>query len=372
MLLNRVRTTVDADHSQYLVADHDADISREFTTGGTGLIGPRGDTALVCTGTAYGPVRLTVEAHDVPPALDPESWDEVVDVSFELPSARLTIRTLMAGPAATFDIASGSGAYWLRLQARGRDDARNDPKGENDEPIEEHLILVWPADRIPDVPHAVVHKATDRVGAYHRHEETRRGGWTSSTVEFRTSPALWSIPDWVRWPDEPGVQVPVDQAVLRSARLDLTVTAVTVYRTGCLILLNVHARRSDLDLPGWKRFSDVAQHGFGFPGHSVRRPLHPDALRLSIAWPGQPPVISAKARDTDSQQPDGPTLVGYWHGATVMRDYVVADHRAWLWPRPPGHSLQLTMEWPALGVSPTTVTLDGARIAAAHRPGAAY
>ena len=47
MLLNRVRTTVDADHSQYLVADHDAEISREFTTGGTGLIGPPGDVAVV-------------------------------------------------------------------------------------------------------------------------------------------------------------------------------------------------------------------------------------------------------------------------------------------------------------------------------------
>lgn len=230
--------------------------------------------------------------------------------------------------------------------------------------------MVWPAEGSRAVPHAVVHKATDRVGAHLRHEETRRGSPISSTVELRTSPAQWFIPDWVRWPDEPGVHVPVDQPVLRSTHLDLTVNAVTAYRTGFLICINVHARQSDLDLPGWKRFSDVAQHGFGFPGHSVRRPLHPDALRLRIAWPGQAPAISAKARDIDSQRPDGPTLVGYWHGATVMRDYVVADHRAWLWPRPPAHSLQLTVEWPALGVPPTTVMLDGGRIATADRPGA--
>jgi hypothetical protein len=96
-------------------------------------------------------------------------------------------------------------------------------------------------------------------------------------------------------------------------------------------------------------------------------PTHPDALRLSLAWPGQPAVISASARDIGSARPEGPILVGYWHGATVLTDEVVADHRAWLCPRPPARPLLLTVEWPARGVPPTTVTLDGGRIAAAHR-----
>ena len=366
MLLERLRTTVDADHGQYAVADHDADASREFTTGGTGLIGPQGDVAVVCTGTAYGPVRLTVEAHDGPTDLDLDAWDEVVDVSFDLPSATLVILTLLSGPAATLDLASGGGAYWLRVHARGRDDARDGPEDEDDEPIEEHLIAVWPADPALDAPHAVVYKATDKVGAYHRHAESRRRGERLSTVDLRTAPAQWSIPDWVKWPDDPGVRVPCNQPILRSARLDLTVTAVTVYQTGCLIHLNAHGRQSDLDPPRWQQFRDVVQHGYGFPGHSLRRPLHPEALRVSVAWPGQAPVISADARDASDERPDGPTLIGYWFGAMSMTDHVVADHQAWLWPRPPAQPLLLTAEWLALDVPPTTVTLDGDLIAAAR------
>jgi hypothetical protein len=79
MLLNRLRTTVDADHSQYGLVDRDSGSGPEFTTGGTGLIGPQGDVAVVCTGTEYGPVRLTVEAHDGVPLLDLHSWDEIVE-----------------------------------------------------------------------------------------------------------------------------------------------------------------------------------------------------------------------------------------------------------------------------------------------------
>jgi hypothetical protein len=358
VLLTLVNVSVGADHSQYAVADLEADSSRESSTGGTGFIGPQGDVAVVCTGTEDGPVRLTVESHDGPPDLDLDAWDEVVDISLELPSGTLVVQTLLSGNAATVDLPTGDGIYWLRAYARGRDDARIDPEDDHGRPVEEHRFVTWPADPEPDMPHAVVHKATDMVGAYHRQQEERKRTSSFSTIEFRTVPAQWSVPEWAQWPESGGVPTPLAQPVYRSDRLTITTTELILYPTGCLIHLHVHSRRGDLEPDRWQRVRDVVSHGFGFPGHSLRRPVHPDALKLSVAWEGRPPVLSAKARRAAEGRPEGPTLVGYWAGALNMADHVEADHKAWLWPRPPVTPLQFTIEWPALDVPPTPFTLD--------------
>ena len=87
--------------------------------------------------------------HDGPPDLDLNAWDEVVDITLDLPSATLVIRTLMSGNAATLDLATGGGTYWLRACARRRDDARIDPQDEHGQPVEEHLFVAWLADQVP-------------------------------------------------------------------------------------------------------------------------------------------------------------------------------------------------------------------------------
>jgi hypothetical protein len=360
MLINRVETTVGADHSQYTVQDDEYADRNEPDTGGTGLIGPQGEVAFVVTGTNYGPVRLTLEAHDGPPALDLEAWDEVVDVTMDLPSGTLVVLTLMGSPAGDIDVSAGP--CWLRMQARGRDAAWEDPTYDDGKPVEEHLIAVWPADAAAEAPRAVVHKATDSIGAYFRNAEAPPD---PSTVEFRTSPAVWSIRDRERWPEESGVEVRFDQAVAATEALDITLTTVTVHRTGCAFLLEVQARRGGTDRADWDRFSDIVRSGFGFPGHPLRRPLHPDALRMSLAWPGQEAVTSAKRQDATASPAGQPTLVGYGHSAMPLGDRVRAEHVAWLCPRPPAQPLELTLWWPGVGLPPTTVTVDGGRLAVA-------
>ena len=46
----------------------------------------------------------------------------------------------------------------------------------------------------------------------------------------------------------------------------------------------------------------------------------------------------------------------------------MAEEGFWLWPLPPAESFTLTFEWPARGISPSTITIDGAAIAAAAGP----
>jgi hypothetical protein len=366
MLLTRINGVVAADHSQYLLCDRGSRPDFEFTTGGTGLIGTHGEWATVCTGTEYGPVRFTVETHDCAPEPDLDGWDEIVDVTFDASGGVLDVFTLMSGPAGEAELPWGGGDCWLRLHARGRDIARN---GISD--AEEHLIAIWPADAAAgtrlaaESMHAVVHKATDRIGAYYRHSEARRPDY-DSTVEFRRSPSEWSITEWARPSEEPGVRVPLEQELLRSEHLDVTVPAVTVYPTGVMIHLKVHARQSGMDGGSWARYWDIARHGFGFPGPPTDQPPHPEALRLTVAWSGQSPIASMLPSAVPDERPGGPTLVGSLAGSVFQVTTVDADHQAWLWPRPPALPLQLTVEWPALGVAPTTVTLNGATIAGAH------
>jgi hypothetical protein len=133
-------------YHQYYLRDQGvvAEIPDEVFTGGNGLISAPPGIAIVHAGTHTGPVRLTVQARpDPPPHTDLEQWEEIEDLG----------NLVSAGP----------GSYRLRMHARGRDQAdATVPLPE--EPIEEHLLITWPA---PAAGETVL-KQTDQYGALHR------------------------------------------------------------------------------------------------------------------------------------------------------------------------------------------------------------
>ncbi|WP_326685689.1 MULTISPECIES: hypothetical protein [unclassified Streptomyces] len=100
-----------------------------------------------------------------PPEL--AGWEEVVDVSLTLPGDDPGVATAGEEDEEREDSRlpdfthARPGPFRVRVHARGRDDGdRLDPQ-DDDEPVEEHYILAWPAPPSP----SYVHKRTDLFGA---------------------------------------------------------------------------------------------------------------------------------------------------------------------------------------------------------------
>jgi hypothetical protein len=117
--------------------------------------------ALVFTGINSGYVNVTVDARVEPPVgVDVASWDEVQEVSMEVPLGRLAVLGPMAPNEGQLGwlSAAGAGSYRLRVHARGRDRCVD---GVADEPVEDYLFLAWPHPSALEL----VHRSSDRYGA---------------------------------------------------------------------------------------------------------------------------------------------------------------------------------------------------------------
>jgi Family of unknown function (DUF6461) len=118
-----------------------------------GLVAVVSDGAVIRTGTGEGSVTVRLTVDKQPPPLDPQGWDEVVEVSWHAAAGLATLTG--ADPAA--DTQRGGqtppwpGDYRLRVHASGRDDADEE---------ESYLLAVWSAPAAPQI----VHKRTDRLG----------------------------------------------------------------------------------------------------------------------------------------------------------------------------------------------------------------
>ncbi|MBQ1124283.1 hypothetical protein [Streptomyces sp. B15] len=132
-----------------------------------GLADP-GDFAIVRTGTETGGLLLTVDVRDaVPEPPDLDAWEEIVEVSLTLPGECPGVLTAgdededaEASRLPDFTFAQ-PGPFRVRVHARGRDEGdRLQIVEEDEEPVEEHYILVWSAPVGP----SVAHKWTDTYG----------------------------------------------------------------------------------------------------------------------------------------------------------------------------------------------------------------
>jgi hypothetical protein len=166
---------VPADFGTYTVADQDMAYAEglprndeAFTlaavNGFIGLGAPW--AALLICGTRYGPVRLTVEAHDSQPDVEGE-WSEVVECEFVSASGTLVVIDWNNQDVATLEGVLVPGPWGLRACARGRDEgnSREGTIDMDDEPVEDHLLQFWPG---PHQPNVVL--TTDAYGATMRGE----------------------------------------------------------------------------------------------------------------------------------------------------------------------------------------------------------
>lgn len=149
-------------HSQYWVQDDLLETDPSMYVGFNGLICAQGSVGIVLTGTSFGRIRLTAEGRTSPPAeVDLASWDDVVEVSlaFVNGSARILAGMGTVVPGLPLLSVAGQGPYRVRVHARGRDLAAASPHPA--EPVEEHLVIAWPAATAAEVRY----KLSDAYGA---------------------------------------------------------------------------------------------------------------------------------------------------------------------------------------------------------------
>jgi hypothetical protein len=158
-------STLHVSYHQYYLSDSSVDIAEvpldELLRGGNGLIAVTTGFAVVHAGTHTGHIRVTVDPRPAPPPLDLAAWQEVVEVPFTSTTGQVWL-VEWGGPART-DLGNltpaGPGSYRLRAHARGRDQAAT-LHVPPEQPLDEHLILSWPAPPSPEH----THKLTDQYG----------------------------------------------------------------------------------------------------------------------------------------------------------------------------------------------------------------
>lgn len=113
-------------------------------------------------------MNVSVQVRRHPPAqVDADAWDEIIDHSVETATGALRVTSVMTdAPDLPLLTPQGPGTYRVRVHARGRDST---PDGVADDPVEDYLLIVWPAESQPDE----IHKQTDRYGAELRAQPSR-------------------------------------------------------------------------------------------------------------------------------------------------------------------------------------------------------
>ena len=165
--VDRSRTTVDVDYSQYHVLVDGIPLY-DLPEGemATGLIDRLAEQLTVFTGRHHGRVTLQLETWAVEPDLDLDLWDDVVDTELVTTTGHISVDDLFGqSEQAHPNIAGfGPGTYRLRVSARGRDAAQRTRKAER------HRLQCWPVPA-PGAPLTRVLKLTDLVGRHMRGED---------------------------------------------------------------------------------------------------------------------------------------------------------------------------------------------------------
>jgi hypothetical protein len=158
--IDTVTTEIWVNDAQYYLNDLDDSSQALGSLSGSGLLVLLPGLAAVYCGTNLGPLRITVQVRQTAPPLDLAAWEDVAEASFTAPNGQAMIEE--AGGPAHQELPNltpaGPGAYRLRLHVRGRDQGWEEDTPE--EPVEEHLLAIWPAPPAPEV----IHKLTSQHG----------------------------------------------------------------------------------------------------------------------------------------------------------------------------------------------------------------
>jgi hypothetical protein len=163
-------------------------------------------------------------------------------------------------------------------------------------------------------------------------------------------------PAWLGPPEEElGVATTLNAVVGRSEQAAVALTQATSFSNG--LRLSFLAQARDLDQrTGRTLFHE--QHPFGAGEEDL-----PDGfLRLGVELPGGSKASNIGGRPPFGEDdPEGPVFIHRGGGGgSGRRDRVTMNHDYWVWPLPRPGTIRVSCEWPLVGISLSTVEIDGA------------
>lgn len=112
-----------------------------------GFVAPMSEGALIVTGINTGLVRVTIQGpHRSTPDQPEDDWEEIVEVSVHAPAGKLAVDSPLSGTLADDSaILSPAGPAWYRVRVHARGRALHPDRVSMEEPVEDYLIITWPA-----------------------------------------------------------------------------------------------------------------------------------------------------------------------------------------------------------------------------------
>jgi hypothetical protein len=226
----------------------------------------------------------------------------------------------------------GAGSYRVRVHARGRD-AGAERDVVPGRPVEEHLVQIWPALAAPET----IHKTTDEVGAGYR--------------ESGPGPEP-------RLPHGLSVMLEVHQPVTATDRAAIELLRIDVSRGGCEFTIKAVVAVSGMTVREERRARRAVD---GWRGAVLPGTASADPLRVFLRFADG---RAAEYSEDPSDLPrSGPGVTDCRSSFYPDNGRQVREEGFWTWPLPPAEPFTLTLEWPAVGIPPASIAVDGAMIA---------
>ena len=195
-------------------------------------------------------------------------------------------------------------------------------------------------------------------------------------------PALRGWPEPPPWCGPPaletGVVLAVERTVARSANVVVLLPTIRVFRSGCMLDVEVVSRQGTLSEDDWWNLHMSVYGGLLRKRGGARLP--DKLLRLGVRYADGTKATTIeqhrRGAPTSDDPPAGPLLSWSPGGSGGTRrggEEVSFSHFGlWLWPLPPGESFEFAVQWPFGGIGLTIVELDGTAIVAAAGRSAPY
>ena len=177
--------------------------------------------------------------------------------------------------------------------------------------------------------------------------------------------------DWKGPPsDILGCAVPIQQFVARTDSAVVALPHAIAFREGCILNLDVAVQRGSLDKSAWDGLIEGS-----FRRDFERTGIEAD-LKLGVRFPDGSRATTLDhafrgwAHPTD--RPEPPMLIEAGAQSSGGDLSYQSHKRLWLWPLPPPAPFEFVIEWPSMGIDPSSIQVDGSAIARAAEQALPY